>query len=243
MIVKNRLLNFKNCFIYQNDDNFAFSLDSVLLANFVSIKLSDKHIMDFACGNAPIPMLLTFRTKAFIDGIDIQAEAITLGNKSIYENNMGSQITLKNIDINFVDKEYSSEFFDVITCNPPYFKYNSKCKYTNISVGKSIARHEVLVDLDTIVKKASYLLKNGGTFALVHRPDRLVEIIDVMRKYKIEPKKLQFCYPKKDRECNLILIEGNKNGNSGLKVLNPIIVHNDNGEYSSYIKKMFGSDE
>lgn len=241
MKVRNRLLNFGDNIIYQDDEWFAFSLDSVLLSNFVSVKLTDKKILDMACGNAPIPMLLTFRTKASIYGIDIQKEVIDLGIQSIQENKMDKQISLDVLDINNVEDKFLAEFFDVITCNPPYFKYSNNDNI-NLNMNKRISRHEVLVNLDTIVQKASYLLKNGGTFAMVHRPDRLIEIIDVMEKYNIAPKKLQLCYSKVNSNCNLILIEGNKNGKSGLKILSPVIVHNADGSYSEEIRKMFGDD-
>ena len=241
MKVRNRLLNFGDNIIYQDDEWFAFSLDSVLLSNFVSVKLTDKKILDMACGNAPIPMLLTFRTNASIYGIDIQKEVIELGIQSIHENKMDKQISLDVLDINNVDDKFLAEFFDVITCNPPYFKYSNNDNI-NLNMNKRISRHEVLVNLDTIVQKASYLLKNGGTFAMVHRPDRLIEIIDVMEKYNIAPKKLQLCYSKVNSNCNLILIEGNKNGKSGLKILSPVIVHNADGSYSEEIRKMFGDD-
>ena len=241
MKVRNRLLNFGDNIIYQDDEWFAFSLDSVLLSNFVSVKLTDKKILDMACGNAPIPMLLTFRTNASIYGIDIQKEVIELGIQSIHENKMDKQISLHVLDINNVEDKFSAEFFDVITCNPPYFKYSNNDNI-NLNMNKRISRHEVLVNLDTIVQKASYLLKNGGTFAMVHRPDRLIEIIDVMEKYNIAPKKLQLCYSKVNSNCNLILIEGNKNGKSGLKILSPVIVHNADGSYSEEIRKMFGDD-
>ena len=241
MKVRNRLLNFGDNIIYQDDEWFTFSLDSVLLSNFVSIKFTDKKILDMACGNAPIPMLLTFRTKASIYGIDIQKEVIDLGIESVIENKMNKQISLEVLDINNVEDRFPAEFFDVITCNPPYFKYNNNDNI-NLNMNKRISRHEVLVNLDTIVQKASFLLKNGGTFAMVHRPDRLIEIINVMEKHNITPKKLQLCYSKNNSNCNLILIEGNKNGKNGLKILNPVIVHNSDGTYSEEIRKMFGDD-
>ena len=104
---------------------------------------------------------------------------------------------------------------------------------------KSIARHEIYINLDSIFVVAKKFLKNNGVIALVHRPDRLIEIIETMKKYNIEPKRLQFVYPKLDKESNMILIEGKKNGNPGLKILNPIFVHEDNGDYRKEIKKLF----
>ena len=239
MEVKNKLLNYKNTYIYQNTDWFMFSLDSVLLANFVNIKKNDKIIVDFATGNAPVAMLLSFRTNAIIYGIELQEEIYKLGEKSIKENKMDNQIILYNMNIKDVDNKFNDESVDIVVCNPPFFKTESVKHLNDIDI-KTVARHEVKFDLDMLFKSVKYILKNKGVFAMVHRPERLVEIIVKMKKYNLEPKRIQFCYPKKGKNANIILIEGIKNGNSGIKVLNPIIVHDENGDYNSEIKKMFG---
>ena len=241
MIVRNRLLNFGNKIIYQDDEWFAFSLDSVLLANFVTIKLSDKKILDFCTGNAPIPMLLSFRTKAKIYGIEIQKEVYDLGFLSINENKMNNQIELVLGNVRKVNEFFNSESFDIITCNPPYFKYKDSSLINNNKT-KSIARHEVEVTLEEIIKNGKYLLKNGGTLALVHRPERMMEIFELLKKYDFEPKKIQFVYPKNGKDANVLLIEAVKNGNSGLKILHPLIIHNDDGTYTDFVRKMFGDD-
>ncbi len=238
MEVRNRLLNFKDAYIYQNDDWFKFSLDSVLLTNFVTINLRTKKILDLATGNAPIPMLLTYRTKAQIFGIELQKEIYDLGQKSIIENDMSNQIHLLNIDIKDTNKYLGFEQFDVVTCNPPYFKTNNK-ELLNDDKIKAIARHEIFLNIDNVCNIASNSLKNKGIFALVHRPERFLEILDTMRKYNIEPKKIQFVYPKIEKEANMVLIEGIKNGNCGVKLLNPIIVYDEDNNYNSNIKKMF----
>ncbi len=238
MKVKNRLLNFDNMVIYQDNDYFLFSLDSVLLANFVTLKLTDKKIIDLCSGNGPVPMLMSFRTKARIFGVEIQKYICDMAVDSIEENNLANQIEMINDDVNNMKSRFSAESFDAVTCNPPYFKYKDS-SLTNKNNGKTIARHEVLIKLDEIVSMASYLLKNGGTFALVHTPDRLIEIIELMKKNNIEPKKMQLVYPKKDKNANMLLIEGTKNGRMGLKILNPLIVHNDDDTYTCAVKKMF----
>lgn len=239
MIVRNRLLNFGDKIIYQDNDCFLFSLDSVLLPNFVTIKLSDKKIIDLCCGNAPGPMLLSFRTKARIFGVEIQKDIYELGVKSVKENNMDGQISLINIDVKNLNNVFESESFDVVTCNPPYFKYKED-SLVNLNDKKTIARHEMYIKLEEIIDISRYLLKNNGTFAMVHRPERLIEIIELMRKNNIEPKKLRYVYPKLDKEANMILIEGVKNGKCGLKVLPPLITHLEDGSYCEEIKKMFG---
>ena len=241
MKVRNRLLNFDDMIIYQDNDYFLFSLDSVLLANFVSLKLTDKLVIDLCSGNAPVPMLMSFRTKARIFGVEVQKYIYDMGVKSIDENGLNKQIELIHDDVMNIDNLFEAETFDVVTCNPPYFKYQAS-SLINENSGKAIARHEVKIKLVDIISKARYLLKSGGTLAIVHRPERLIEIIDLMRKNGIEPKKMRLVYPKMNKEANMVLIEGVKNGKLGLKILSPLIVHKENGEYVKEIKEMFGSD-
>lgn len=238
MEVINRLLDFKNINIVQNTDWFKFSLDSVLLCNFVTINKNIKNILDLCTGNAPIPLMLSLKTKAYIIGVELQEEVYNLGIKSIKLNNLENQITLLNMDINDLPSKYETDSFDIITCNPPFFKM-TKDSIINENKVKSIARHEIKVNLDDIFKLSRKLLKNNGTIAMVHRTERLIDIIDAMKKNNIEPKKLQFVYPKVGKESNLILIEGTKNGNACLKVLPPLYIHDENGEYFEEIKKMF----
>ena len=238
MKVINDLLDYKDYKIYQDTDMFCFSLDSVLLANFVTNNKNISNIMDIGCGNAPIPLILSTKTSANIIGVEIQKEVYNLALDSVKHNNLNKQIRIINDDINNVYKEYNSDSFDVITCNPPYFKVNDKTKQ-NLSEYKKIARHEIFLKLDDICKISKKLLKNNGVLALVHRTDRMVEIIEAMRKNNIEPKKIQFIYPKRGENSNLILVEGSKNGNAGIKILEPVIVHNDDGSYCESVKKMF----
>ncbi len=242
MKVKNRLLNFHDMVIYQNDDWFCFSLDSVLLANFVTIGLRDKMIMDMATGNAPIPMLLTRRTRASIWGVELQPEVFELAVESVRDSGLADQIRLINKSVNVVAKEMSSDVFDVITCNPPYFKVNDDMKMVNGNRVKMVARHEVELTLGDVIRASRKLLKNGGKLALVHRPDRMMEILMLLKEYNLEPKRIRFVYPKEGEECNLLLIEAAKNGKSGLKVLSPLIIYDSNGNYSSEVLRMYGDD-
>ena len=149
MKLRNRLLNFSDKIIYQDNDCFLFSLDSVLLANFVTVKLNDKKIIDLCSGNAPVPMLLSFRTKARIFGVEIQKYIYDMGMESVYENKMEKQITMLNQDVNKLCGYFESCEFDVVTCNPPYFKYNDN-SLVNDNNEKTIARHEVCVKLEEI---------------------------------------------------------------------------------------------
>ena len=233
MKVKNRLLD-TDFIIYQDDDWFMFSLDSVLLSKFVTINLRHKKIIDLATGNAPIPLLLSFRTKNDIYGVEFQECIYELGQQSIMDNNKSGQIHLICDDVNNLKNRFNSDSFDVVTCNPPYFKTKNS-EFLNDNDVKTLARHEVTLRLEDVLKNASYLLKSGGNFAMVHRTERFVEIIEKMKKYNLEPKRVQFIYPKCGRDSDLFLIEGIKNGNSGLKLLSPLVVHNDDNTYTEEV--------
>ena len=239
MIVRNSLLNFKDAYIYQDTEYFKMSLDSLLLANFVTINLRDKKILDIATGNAPIPMLLTYRTKADIYGVELQTPVYNLGRISIKENNMDKQITLINDDAKNLVNTFESDTFDVITCNPPYFKTNNE-EFENDNEIKSLARHEKSLTLEDVFVIARKLLKNNGKLAMVHRTERFVEIIDMAKKYNFEPKRVRFIYPNNKKISDLVLIECVLNGKSGLKMEQPLFVYNDKGEYTEEVSKMFG---
>ena len=238
MKVINYLLGYKNLKIVQDNEMFNFSLDSVLLPNFVTLNKKITKILDIGCGNAPIPLILSTKTDATIVGVEIQKEVFNLALESININNKKDQIQIINKDINDYYKEIETDSFDVITCNPPFFKYIESSNINNNDY-KTIARHEVKLNLNQLFIIAKKLLKNNGVIAIVHRPERFVEIVEEMKKNNIEPKRVQFVYPKKNMEANIMLIEGSKNGKPGLKILPPIYSHSDNGEYTKEIKKYF----
>ena len=238
MKVTNSLLGYKDLKIVQDNEMFNFSLDSVLLPNFVTLNKKINKILDIGCGNAPIPLILSTKTDASITGVEIQKDVFELALESIKINKKENQITIVNKDINEYYKEIETDSFDVITCNPPFFKY---IETSNINKNdyKTIARHEVKLNLNQLFNVAKKLLKNNGVVAIVHRPERFVEVIEEMKKNNIEPKKVQFVYPKKNMEANIMLIEGSKNGNPGLKILPPIYTHLENGEYTEEVKNFF----
>lgn len=239
MIVKNNLLNYKNAYIFQDTEYFKMSLDSLLLSKFVTINLRDKKILDLATGNAPIPMLLTYRTKAKIYGVEIQKAMYNLGRISINENNMKDQISLINDDINNLANVFEPDNFDIITCNPPYFKTNNAL-FENNNMIKSMARHEKTLSLEDVFKISRYLLKNNGKLAMIHRSERFMEILFLMKKYNFEPKKIRFVYPNKEKDSDLVLIECTLNGKSGVKVMKPLYVYDKKNVYSKEVEDMFG---
>lgn len=238
MEVINYLLGYEKLKIYQNTDMFNFSLDSVLLPNFVSINKKTKKILDIGTGNAVIPIILSTKTTAKIDAVEIQKEVYELGKKSIELNKLENQINIINMDIKEYSKMCETDTYDTITCNPPFFKVNETSNL-NESEYKLIARHEVKLNLDDLMLIARKLLKNNGNIAIVHRTDRLIDIIETMRKYNIEPKRIRLIYPKKNSESNILLIEGTKNGKPGLKILSPLISHTELDEYTDEIKQYF----
>ena len=217
---------------------FSFSLDSVLLPHFVTINKNVDKILDIGCGNAPIPLILSTKTKTNIIGVEIQKEVYDMAVESVNINNLNKQIDIINADINDYYKKLESDSFDIITCNPPFFKY-LETSNLNKNDYKTIARHEIKLNLDDLFNIAKKLLKNNGVIAIVHRPDRLIDIIISMKKNNIEPKKIRFVYPKMNSEANILLIEGSKNGKAGMKILPPLYTHLDNGEYTSEVLKYF----
>jgi len=238
MEVKNYLLGYKDYYIFQDTDMFNFSLDSVLLPNFVTLNKNIKKILDIGCGNAPIPMILSTKTDAKIIGVEIQKRSYDLAIKSINYNNLEDKIQIINEDINDFYKKCDTESFDVITCNPPFFKVSESSNLNN-SEYKTIARHETKLNLEQLFLIAKKLLKNNGNIAIVHRPERLIEIVTIMKKNNIEPKRIQFIYPKKNLQSNIMLIEGTKNGKPGLKIEPPLYTHQENGEYRSEVMEFF----
>lgn len=237
--VINDLVYFNNLKIVQNKKYFNFSLDSILLPNFCIVNKSTKRILDLCTGNAPIPLVLSTMCDGEIVGVEIQKNIYDLAIESVKINNLDKKIKIINEDACKIDKYYETDYFDLITCNPPYFKLNEDSILNDNSV-KSIARHEIKINLDDIMKVSKKLLKNNGSLCIVHRTDRLIDIIASMKNNNIEPKRIRFIYPKTGKESNLVLIDGHKNGKTGLKILPPLYVHNEDGSYTEEVLKMFG---
>lgn len=239
-IVCNELLAKEGIRIYQDTDGFNFSLDSILLADFAGITARTKKICDLCCGNAPIPLYLSLRTKAKIIGVEVQKHSFDLAVMSIKENGLEDRIQMICKNLKNIHKEIGHSF-DLVTCNPPFFSLGKH--QINPNDAKAIARHEILASLEDIVCEASGLLNPKGRFALVHRPQRLLEILELFQKYHIEPKRLQFVYPKPNKECNHILIEGIKDGSkTGLRVLPPLYVYTEEDKWTDRILKIYNNE-
>ncbi len=235
-VIKNDLLGYPKYVIYQNPEMFSFSIDSMLLADFVNIKKDTKKIIDLGTGNGVIPMYLTLSTDAKIIGIDIQEDVLNLAKLSVEENGLSNQITLLNKDIKGLSDEYKNA--DIVISNPPYFKYKDS-SIVNKTDYKTIARHEVLITLEELIVEAYKLLKPRGCFYLIHKPDRLTDILYYLRKHNLEPKKIRFVYPKLNSKPNHVLFEAIKQSKEGnLTVLKPLYIY-ENGKWTEEVLKIY----
>lgn len=208
-----------------------------MISRFCVLK-NNMKIIDFCTGNAPIPMILSTLTDSNIIGVELQKEIYNLAVQSVKINNLEDRITLLNMNVLDIFNVYETDSFDLITCNPPYFRVNEFSNLNNNMI-KSIARHEIEIKLEDICRISKKLLKNNGSLVLVHRTDRLSEIINMLLKYNLQPKRIRFLYPKEQENSNLVLIDARKNGNIGLKVLPPLICHNMDGSYTKEVLDMF----
>lgn len=208
-----------------------------MIPRFCVLK-NNMKIIDFCTGNAPIPMILSTLTDSNIIGVELQKEIYNLAVQSIKINNLENRITLLNMNVLDIFNVYETDSFDLITCNPPYFRVNEFSNLNNNMI-KSIARHEIEIKLEDICRISKKLLKNNGSLVLVHRTDRLSEIINMLLMYNLQPKRIRFLYPKELENSNLVLIDARKNGNIGLKVLPPLICHNMDGSYTKEVLDMF----
>ena len=224
------VLGYKDLKIYQNSDFFSFSLDSIILANYATIRLRDKNIVDFCTGNGIVPMILSKRCNKPIIGVEIQKEIADLATKSVLYNHLDDKISIICDDVKNFSRKHLNEF-DLLLCNPPYFKVEEKSTY-NLSYEKTIARHEILLDLEELFDCAKKILKDHGNLCMVHRTTRLIEILDKLKKYNLEPQKIKFIHENIEKESFLVYIEAQKCGNVGLIVEKPLVQYDLSGNYT-----------
>lgn len=232
----------ENLRIIQSPSVFAFSLDTVLLARFVYVPIQKGKIIDLCTGNGVIPLLLSRRSKAEITGVEIQERIYDMAKRNIEYNELSAQLSVIHGDIKDMPDQLGRGKFDVVTCNPPYFP-TPKADEMNQNEYIRIARHEIYCTLEDVVRVSSQLVKQGGKVAFVHRPGRLMDILTLMRQYRIEPKRLQFVHPRLGKEANTILVEGIKFGNADLKILPPLYIYDEQNEYTKEIRKILYGDE
>lgn len=224
-------------YIIQRTDGFKFGVDAVLLADFA--KCRAKKAMDLCTGTGIVPILLAAKTNIeHIDAVEIQPEFAEMAGRSVLYNKLENRISVYEGDLKNASKQFEKGSYGVVTVNPPYMKAGSG--EVNTGDSKTIARHEVLCNIEDVVKAASELLQPQGKLFMVHRPSRLVDIFCNMRRYNIEPKKIRFVAPKPGKEPNMVLIYGIKNGNAELKTLPTLFVYDSDGNYSKEIDEIYG---
>lgn len=233
----------ENLRIIQSPSVFSFSLDAVLLSKFVNVPYYKGNIVDLCSGNGVIPLFLSARTKGQITGVEIQPRLFDMAERSIQYNQLEDQIQMILGDVKEIPKQLGIEKYDVVTCNPPYFLAH-EASDKNLSEHHAIARHELYLTLEEAIQSASKLLKQGGKAAFVHRPGRLLDIVTAMRANRLEPKRMQFIYPKEGKEANTLLIEGIKDGKPDLKILPPLYVYKANNEYTPEVREiLYGKEQ
>lgn len=224
--------------IIQNSGKFCFGMDAVLLSGFAAVKEGENAI-DLGTGTGIIPILLEAKTKGnHFKGLEIQEDSADMAHRSVILNNLLDKINIVCGDIKEASELFGKASFNVVTSNPPYM--NDLHGIKNPEESLAIARHEIKCTLDDVVKQASLLLKPKGRFYMVHRPHRLVEIVNTFTKYKIEPKRVRFVHPYSDKEANMVLIEGLRGGKSMIKVESPLIVYNKDESYTDELLKLYG---
>ena len=224
--------------IIQNEKAFCFGMDAVLLSGYAVVREGERAA-DLGTGTGIIPILLEAKTGGeHFTGLEIQAEMADMARRSVALNHLEEKIDIVCGDIKEASQIFGAASFDVVTTNPPYM--NDAHGLQNPDPVKAIARHEVLCTLEDVVREGAKLLVPGGRFYMVHRPHRLVEIINTMTSFKLEPKRIKFVHPFVDKEDNMVLIEGIKGGKSMIKVEKPIIVYKEQGVYTDEIYDIYG---
>ncbi len=224
--------------IIQHPDKFCFGMDAVLLSNYAKVKPGEK-CLDLGTGTGIIPILLAAKTKGeHFTGLEIQPGSVEMATRSVRYNNLEDRINIVEGDIKEAAAIFGPSTMHVVTSNPPYMTNHHGLK--NPTDAKAIARHEVLCSLEDVICQTARVLVPGGRCYFVHRPFRLVEIFTLMKQYKLEPKRMRLVYPYKDREPNMVLIEGVRGGGPQLTVEAPLIVYEAPGVYTQEIYDLYG---
>lgn len=223
--------------LIQNTKIFCFGMDAVLLCAFTRVEKGEE-VLDLGTGNGVIPILLKGRTEGkHFTGLEIQDVNVNLARRSVQYNRIEDDVLIVQGDIKEASKIFGGASFDVVTTNPPYMKENHGLK--NPESHKAIARHEILCTLEDVIREGTKVLKPGGRFNMIHRPHRLVEIIDLMKKYKVEPKRIRMVHPFADKEANMVLIEGIRGAKPMVKIEPPLVIYESAGVYTEEVKNLY----
>ncbi|MBU3159556.1 tRNA1(Val) (adenine(37)-N6)-methyltransferase [Clostridium frigoris] len=233
-------LQLKGIHVIQKKHAFRFGVDAVLLANFAKVKKNAK-VVDLCTGTGIIPFILAGKTNASdIIGVEIQEEFVDMANRSIRYNNLEDTIKFINGDLKDIELIKTIDKVDIVTVNPPYKLQNSGL--ISLNDKEAIARHEICCTLEDVIIACRILLNNNGRMYMVHRPDRLADILCTMRKHRIEPKRIRMVHPSVNKAPNIVLIEGQRDGGAFLKWDTPLYVHTVDGGYTQEIKDMYNSE-
>ncbi|MBE7023342.1 MAG: tRNA1(Val) (adenine(37)-N6)-methyltransferase [Ruminococcaceae bacterium] len=229
-----------NLRLIQNPEWFCFGVDAVLLADFASKTVKKgARVMDFCTGNGIIPILMSEKSQAeHLSGLEIQGCVAEMAGRSVLMNELEDKIHIETGDLCEAVDMFGREAFDNITCNPPYKENHGGLK--NATDVVTVARHEIFCTLENIIDVSSKCLKPYGKLCMIHRPERLADIICLMRQYRIEPKRLRFVHPSPAKTANMILVEGAKYGKPKLFLEPPLYVYNNDGNYSDEINEIYG---
>ncbi len=228
--------------LIQNPDWFCFGVDAVLLADYAAQSIKkDSKVLDLCSGNGIIPLLLSSKTTAGeITGLEIQEPVWEMANRSVKLNHLENKIKMVCGDLKDAEMLFGRSFFQYITCNPPYKEVGSGILSSTDTV--TLARHEVLCSLEDIVRVSSIILEPLGKLCMIHRPDRLADILCLMRKYEIEPKRLRFVHPSAGKTATMILVEGSRQGKPRLFLDPPLYIYQKPGVYSQEIDQIYGRE-
>lgn len=229
--------------IIQSPRVFSFSLDAVLLADFARPVLKRSgQVVDLCAGNGAVGLFLSAKTRAAITAVELQPRLADMARRSILLNDLEDRMKVLTLDLNDAFTRIPKDSVDTVTCNPPYFPVTPASK-KNPNRYLAVARHELTVTLEQVIRITSGLLKTTGHAYLVHRPDRLGELITLMGKYRLAPKRVRLVYPKAGRDANIVLVEGIKDGRpGGMKFESPVITYGEDGQYTLAVKEMLYGD-
>ena len=233
-------LQLKGLKLIQDTNGFCFGIDAVLLANFAKVKRG-ANVADLGTGTGIISILIAGKSEAKkIVGVEIQEEVYEMATRSVKLNNLEDRVQIVNADIKTIDKELEVHGYHVVTSNPPYMHMDG---IKNPNDKKAISRHEVKCNLEDVIRAASRLTMPKGKFFMIHRPTRLVDIIELGRKYRLEPKQLQFIHPRANKAPNLVLVEFVKDGRPELKILDPLYVYGEDGNYTEELRAVYANED
>ena len=214
----------------------------MLLSDFAKDIKKNAKVVDLGTGTGIISILLCGKTNLKnITGIEIQQDVADMAKRSVELNNLEKRMEIINEDIRKISKIFPANSIDAVVTNPPYKKKDTGLQ--NKDETQLISRHEIMCTIEDIAKVSSYLLNSNCSIYMIHRPDRIIDIIETFRKYKLEPKIIRYIYPKITLEPNLVLIKATKGGKSFLKTMKPLIVYNEDGSYTEEILEIYNKKE